>query len=138
MPNKEWIDNNPAAGLAVTAVSALEPSATLDEDLRKIYTAPLMTSPKPAAIPSFWMLVLLAFHGSRPGANVRSPSRTKSSAREKNGSPASAPSRDNGAYRTLLRRARVGRGPCSRCATCPPLDCIEAVFLDWVAPNTAW
>lgn len=71
--DKEWIDNNPAAGLAVTGAkhTGTERDHFSDEDLRKIYTAPLMTNPEACSDTMFWILLLAPFHGSRPGEHCK-------------------------------------------------------------------
>ncbi len=42
-----------------------------DEDLRLIYTSPLMTDPDACDDTMFWSLFLAPFHGSRPGEHCK-------------------------------------------------------------------
>lgn len=71
--DEEWIDNNPAAGLSVAGAkhTGTERDHFSDEDLRKIYTAPLMTDPEACSDTMFWILLLAPFHGSRPGEHCK-------------------------------------------------------------------
>ncbi|WP_415643613.1 DUF6538 domain-containing protein [Sphingomonas antarctica] len=71
--DEEWIAANPAAGLSVEGSkhTGTERDHFSDEDLRRIYTAPLMTDPDACSDTLFWILLLAPFHGSRPGEHCK-------------------------------------------------------------------
>jgi len=70
---KKWIPFNPAAGLTVEGAkhTGTERDHFSDEDMRRIYTAPLMTDPNACSDTMFWILLLAPFHGSRPGEHCK-------------------------------------------------------------------
>ncbi|WP_158049594.1 DUF6538 domain-containing protein [Sphingomonas jeddahensis] len=70
---KKWIPFNPAAGLSVEGAkhTGTERDHFSDEDMRRIYTAPLMTDPDACSDTMFWILLLAPFHGSRPGEHCK-------------------------------------------------------------------
>lgn len=70
---KKWIATNPAAGLIVEGAkhTGTERDHFSDEDLHRIYTAPLMTDPDACSDTMFWILLLAPFHGSRPGEHCK-------------------------------------------------------------------
>lgn len=71
--DEEWITANPAAGLSVEGAkhTGTERDHFSDDDLRRIYTAPLMTDPDACSDTMFWILLLAPFHGSRPGEHCK-------------------------------------------------------------------
>ena len=64
-----WIDDNPAMGIVVDGArwQGTERDHFSDDDMRLIYTSPLMTDPDACSDTMFWILFLAPFHGSRPG-----------------------------------------------------------------------
>lgn len=71
--DEEWIVANPAAGLSVEGAkhTGTERDHFSDDDMRCIYTAPLMTDPDACSDTMFWILLLAPFHGSRPGEHCK-------------------------------------------------------------------
>lgn len=71
--DEEWVTANPAAGLSVEGAkhTGTERDHFSDEDMRRIYTAPLMTDPDACSDTMFWILLLAPFHGSRPGEHCK-------------------------------------------------------------------
>ncbi|MDJ0276664.1 hypothetical protein QLH51_07640 [Sphingomonas sp. 2R-10] len=70
---KKWIAFNPATDIAVAGAKwqGDERDHFSDEDMRRIYTSPLMTDPDACSDTMFWILFLAPFHGSRPGEHCK-------------------------------------------------------------------
>lgn len=68
-----WIATNPAAGITVDGArwEGTERDHFSDDDMRLIYTSPLMTDPDACGDTMFWILFLAPFHGSRPGEHCK-------------------------------------------------------------------
>lgn len=64
-----WIAFNPAQGVTVkdSRWTGSERQSFGDDDLRQIYTSPLMTDPAACSDTMFWILLLAPFEGTRPG-----------------------------------------------------------------------
>lgn len=71
--DEEWIETNPASGITVEGArwNGVERDHFSDDDMRQIYTSPLMTDPDACGDTMFWMLFLAPFHGSRPGEHCK-------------------------------------------------------------------
>lgn len=133
--DEEWITANPAAGLSVEGAkhTGTERDHFSDEDMRRIYTAPLMTDPDACSDTVFWILLLGPFHGSRPGEHCKLKPREVV--------------RNDGEWVMRFRNDRKRRGASDAPETRPrrqkteqsvrdvPIHwiVIEAGFLDWVA-----
>lgn len=132
---KNWITTNPAAGLTVEGAkhTGTERDHFSDEDMRRIYTAPLMTDPDACSDTMFWILLLAPFHGSRPGEHCKLKPREVV--------------RDDGEWVMRFRTYREWDQVRNRSTTRPrrlkseqsvrdvPIHwiVIEAGFLDWIA-----
>lgn len=68
-----WITASPAAGITVDGArwEGTERNHFSDDDMRLIYTSPLMTDPDACSDTMFWILFFAPFHGSRPGEHCK-------------------------------------------------------------------
>lgn len=69
----KWIANNPASGVTVDGAKweGTERDHFSDDDMRLIYTSPLLTDADTCSDTMFWILFLAPFHGSRPGEHCK-------------------------------------------------------------------
>ena len=71
--HQEWIKINPAAGISIEGArwDGDERDHFSDDDMRRIYSSPLMTDPDACGDTTFWLLFLAPFHGTRPGEHCK-------------------------------------------------------------------
>lgn len=71
--HQEWITINPAAGISIEGArwDGDERDHFSDDDMRRIYSSPLMTDPDACGDTTFWLLFLAPFHGTRPGEHCK-------------------------------------------------------------------